>query len=42
MPKVTEKLEFQAEVKKMLDIVIHSLYNDISVHITVYLNSAED
>ncbi len=42
MPKVTEKLEFQAEVKKMLDIVIHSLYTDKEIFLRELISNSVD
>ncbi|MEI7885213.1 MAG: molecular chaperone HtpG [Clostridia bacterium] len=38
----TEKLEFQAEVKKMLDIVIHSLYTDKEIFLRELISNSVD
>lgn len=41
MPSI-EKHEFQAEVKKLLDIVIHSLYTDKEIFIRELISNASD
>tara|TARA_R100000027_G_scaffold66532_1_gene62668 strand:- start:5301 stop:7157 length:1857 start_codon:yes stop_codon:yes gene_type:complete len=40
--KVAEKREFQAEVKQVLDIVVHSLYTDREVFIRELVSNASD
>ncbi|MEW6220419.1 MAG: molecular chaperone HtpG [Thermodesulfobacteriota bacterium] len=39
---VTETLEFQAEVKKVLDIVIHSLYTEREIFVRELVSNAAD
>ena len=38
----TEKHEFQAEVKQVLDIVVHSLYTDKEIFIRELVSNASD
>lgn len=40
--KTTEKHEFQAEVKQVLDIVIHSLYTDKEIFVRELVSNASD
>lgn len=40
--KQTQTVEFQAEVKKMLDIVIHSLYTDAEIFLRELVSNAAD
>jgi len=38
----TKKIEFQAEVQQLLDIVIHSLYTDKEVFVRELVSNATD
>ncbi len=38
----SEKYEFQAEVKQVLDIVVHSLYTDKEIFIRELISNASD
>ncbi|QRN85189.1 molecular chaperone HtpG [Clostridia bacterium] len=42
MSKNIEKMEFQTEVKKMLDIVIHSLYTDVEIFLRELISNGTD
>ncbi len=42
MTKQVEKMEFQTEVKKMLDIVIHSLYTDEEIFLRELISNGTD
>ena len=40
--KKSGKIEFQAEVKQLLDIMIHSLYKDKEIFIRELVSNASD
>jgi len=42
MANTVEKLEFQAEVRQVLDIVIHSLYTHKEIFLRELLSNASD
>jgi len=42
MPKTSEKFEFKAEVKQLLDILVHSLYSHKDVFIRELISNASD